>query len=152
MSFIDAIRYRFRAIFRRGAHQRELEAEFRFHLEVEEMQQSHVGLPRDEARQASHRRFGNVSYYEQEVRQMGGLERLDAIRRDFRFALRRLLRAPGFTAASVLTLALGIGGGTAIGTAVDAVLLRPLPYPQPGRLVGVWQAGTQAGISQAGAV
>src|SRR5688572_24587741 len=62
---------------------------------------------------------------------------------DLRFALRRLLRSPGFTAITVFTLALGIGASTAVYSLVDGVLLSPLPFPEPERLVSVGHRGEQ---------
>src|SRR5262249_39537480 len=67
---------------------------------------------------------------------------------DLKFAIRQLLKNPGFTAVVVLTLALGIGANTALFSVVNGVLLRPLPFPEQERLVTLWESNPRAGIDQ----
>src|SRR6266536_2108606 len=67
---------------------------------------------------------------------------------DLKFAFRQLVNKPGFTAVAVLTLALGIGANTAIFSIIHGVLLKPLPYPEPDRLVTLWERSPQRGIEQ----
>src|SRR4030095_11763100 len=87
------------------------------------------------ARSAAQRRFGNATRAKERVREADPLFRFEAIFNDVRHALRSLKRSPGFAAAAVVTLAVGIGANTAIFSVVDTVLLAPLAFPAPDRLV-----------------
>ena len=71
---------------------------------------------------------------------------MDAFLADVRYGLRLLRKSPGFSAVAVLTLALGIGANTAIFSVIDALLIRPLPYADPDRVVMVWEDASQAGF------
>ena len=140
MLLLDMLRYRLRVLLRPGRHARELDEEIRFHLSLEAMQREHAArgrLSSTDARWAAQRRFGNLTVTKEEAREMAGLGFFDTARQDIRFALRSFLRTPGFTAVAVLTLAVGIGANTAIFSAVNAMLLRPLPFKEPDRLMQV---------------
>ncbi len=138
MSWLDGLGYRVRSFFRRSRVDAEREAEIGFHLSLDEEQQRHDGLTPSAARLASRKRFGSPAYYREEVRQVGVSAALDGLGRDLKQAVRSLSRSPAFSAAAVLTLALGIGALAGIGTVTWSVLLEPLPYPNPSRLVAIW--------------
>jgi putative ABC transport system permease protein len=123
---------------RRPDKNAELRDELQFHLEEEAQQRQEGGLAKDEARWAAHRDLGNVALIEENTRAAWGWARLEHLVRDASYGLRQVRRNPMFSALAIATLALGIGGITAMFSAFDAVLIRPLPYKDADRLVMIW--------------
>jgi putative ABC transport system permease protein len=115
----------------------DLERELQSDLELEEEEQRENGLPPQEAHYAAQRAFGNTTLIKEQTREAWGGMWIDRLLRDLRYALRQLASAPGFTLTAVLTLAIGIGGVTAVFSVVLAVLLRPLPFKDSGRLISL---------------
>ena len=115
-----------------------LRAEIEEHLAMQTAENLRAGLSPVEARRQARLKFGSVEATKEIYRDQRGLPSIETLWRDTRHALRRLRRAPAFTAAVVLTLALGVGANTAIFGVIDSVLIRPLPYPHPETLVSIW--------------
>jgi putative ABC transport system permease protein len=130
----------------------EIDREIAFHLDERAEQLRAEGLSEDEARRRARHHFGNPLVQRERARDVDVAEWLDALLRSVRHACRGLLRTPAFTATVVLTLAVGIGANTAVFSAIDAVLLRPLAFPDPDRLVQLAQVTRSRGETNASAV
>ena len=127
--------YRMRNLWRRQAQEDELDAELQFHIEAEAEEQIAAGLPADRARQAARRSLGNITLAKEDARAVWSWGPVERLLQDVRYAIRVLGRQRSFTATALATIVLIVGGTTAVFTLVNAVLLRPLPYPASGRLV-----------------
>jgi putative ABC transport system permease protein len=126
-------------VLRPGRLDRDLDRELRFHVmeRIEELQAA--GMSSEQAARLARQQFGNYTTQVERTRDMDISERLDSMVRNLRLAGRALAKSPGFAATVVLTLALGIGANSAVFSAINAVLLRPLPFPNGDQLVRVSQ-------------
>ncbi len=142
------LRYRVRALVRRDAMERELDAELRFHIEREAEKYERAGVPRAEALRRARLAFGGVEHVKEESREARGTVLLETLLQDVRYALRGLRAKPGFAAGVVITLALGIGANAAMFGIVDRLLFRTPAYLRDAervhRIYATWlQDGTE---------
>jgi len=132
---LDKARLRFRSLFRRRSVERELDVELRFHLDQLVEENIAAGREPHEARRAALQVMGKITQFQEECRDMRRVNFMDEFLRDLRYAGRSLRRSPGFSALVALIMALGIGADTAVFSVVNAVLLKPLSYRDPDRIV-----------------
>jgi len=133
--------------FRADRVEHDVQRELSFHIAERIDQLRADGLSIDEARLAARHQFGNALRIREETCEMNRIGWLERMAQDGRVTLRMIRRSPGFVAAAVVTLGLGIGAATAVFSVLNGVLLRPLPYPEPEQLVGVWHSAQFQGMS-----
>jgi len=125
---------RFANLFRRENVDAELDEELQFHFHERTRKNINAGMNAEVAQHDAMRRFGNPTLAKERAHEMNIVMSIETIGRDLSYALRSLRNSPGFTTVAILTLALGFAANTAVFTVVNGVLLRPLPFPEPGRL------------------
>ena len=139
--WLYTIPLRLRSLFRRNDVERELDDEIRFHLERQIAEDVARGVPPDQARRGAIRALDGIDLRKEECRDMRRINLVDHLAQDVRYALRSLSRNPGFALLAILVMALGIGANTAVFSVVNAVLLKPLPYGDPDRIVTLSTSG-----------
>ena len=146
---------RVRSLFRVLTSRRDFEAgmteELRFHLEQYTDDLMRSGVSREEAGRRARIELGGLNSVKEDCREARGLHLFDELRRELRYASRLLRKTPAFTATALLTLALCLGANLTIFAVIDAILVRPLPFPGAGRLVTVFNSYPKAGVERDGA-
>ena len=139
MRWLAQLRMRIQMLFLRGTAAAQLHAELRDHLERQVAENVAAGMSAEEARFAALRTFGNPALLREQARGTWNWNWLELLLRDVRYALRTLMRTPGFAAIAIVVMALGIGANVALFTIVRSVLLKPLPFNDPGRLMRFYE-------------
>ena len=129
-----------RKFFHRSQWDAERVQEIESHIAQEIDDNIARGMTPQEARRQAYLKFGNPQQVREEIWRMNSIGPLENILRDVRYGWRTLLRNPGYAILAVLTLGLGIGANTAIFIVINGVLLRPLPFPQPDRIVKIYES------------
>lgn len=137
MRFLARIRMILRSLFQRRRASQRLDEELRFHIDRQIEESIASGMSPEEARYAALRTFGNPALLRDQVRSTWSWSTLESVVRDIRLAARTLSRAPGFAIIAVFIMALGIGANIALFTVVRSVLLKPLAFPDPDRLIAL---------------
>jgi len=149
-ALIRSLLVRFHALLRRSTVDRELDEELEQHLERETAQNLARGMNERDATDAARRDLGNLTAHREAAWEAFGWTWLEQLGQDVRYGVRVLLRDRGFTIVTILILALGIGASTALFSAINGILLRPLPYRQPDRLVAAWESSPNKLSARAG--
>src|SRR5579863_7425356 len=140
MRWFDLVAMKFAMLFGRRAAGIRLDEELRFHIERQIAENMAAGMSREDARYAALRSFGNPALLRDQARTTWNWQGLEQFLRDLRYGVRTLSRTPGFAIIAVLVMALGIGANVALFTVVRSVLLKPLPFQDPDRLMMLYES------------
>lgn len=144
------LRSLFRVLKSRRAFEQGMTEELRFHIEQHTADLIRSGVAPQEAERRARIECGGLPGIEEECREARGLRIFDELARELRYAARLLRKAPGFTATAVITLAVCLGANLTIFSAIDSILIRPLPFPEAGRLVTIFNTYPKAGVDRDG--
>ena len=152
-SWLARLSRRVRYLVRRADAEREMDHEMRLHLELEIEERVRNGMTPDEARRTARVDFGGVENHKEAARSARGVRPIEDLAQDAGYAFRVLRKSPGFTTASILTVAIGVAATTVVFSAADTLLLRPLPVLEPHRLFALaetWRDGGKSGSTSMG--